>query len=216
VLLLTWLSEDCTYLAGGLVLLGAVFLVALQATQEGKYLVWGIIALGLGLGVVLVEWLWVTDAERIEHVVYDLRQAVSSSNVDGVLAQLAPEVQYSQAGVPMPPEATRSFIRASLSHSQFDFIRISQLQTSVAEQARRGKAEFRVLAKGALNVSGSTQSTGTARSSWSLGFREVQPGVWKVCRITPLSVPSEMLALPEAPAAPSQSSLGFLKRDHQP
>jgi hypothetical protein len=30
---------------------------------------------------------------------------------------------------------------------------------------------------------------GSVNSSWSLGFRETSPGVWKVNRITPVSVP---------------------------
>ena len=74
---MTYLSEDPTYLAGGLLLLAGAFLVALKVTQQGKYLIRAGIALGLGLVVVVVEWLWVTDNERIEQVVYDLRRAVS-------------------------------------------------------------------------------------------------------------------------------------------
>ena len=36
---MTYLSEDPTYLAGGLLLLAGAFLVALNITQRGKYLV---------------------------------------------------------------------------------------------------------------------------------------------------------------------------------
>ena len=33
-----------------------------------------------------------------------------------------------------------------------------------------------------------TYSVGTANSTWSLGFQETEPGVWKVNRITPVSM----------------------------
>ncbi len=35
----------------------------------------------------------------------------------------------------------------------------------------------------------------TARTDWSLGFEEVDPGVWKVNRITPTRLPRDLPAL---------------------
>jgi hypothetical protein len=140
-----------------------------------------------------------------------------NSDVEGVLAQLAPDVQYSQGGKALPPEATRALIRTNLSHSHFDFIRISELQTSFGQQARRGKAEFRVLAKGSLNTTLGTVNASTAYSSWSLGFQETEPGVWKVNRITPLAIPQEALALPGSSALPGGwSHLGLHGRIRVP
>jgi hypothetical protein len=204
-----YLSEDPTLLAGGLLLLGGAFLIALRVTQQGKYLIRAGVALGSALTVVLVEYLWVTDNERIEQVVYDLRSAVLSSDVEGVLAQLAPDVVYSQGGGALPPEATRSLIRINLSHSHFDFIQISELETSFGAQGRRGKAEFRVFAKGTLNAGQGTVTEGTARSYWSLGFQETTPGVWKVNRITPLSIPQEAVELPTTSRPLNGSRIGF-------
>ena len=43
---MTYLLEDPTYLAGGLLLLAGAFLVALKVTQQGKYLVRAGIAWG--------------------------------------------------------------------------------------------------------------------------------------------------------------------------
>ena len=91
-----YLSEDPTYLAGGLFLLAGLFAVALKVTQQGKYLVRAGIAVALALVVIVVEWVWVTDNERIENVVYAVRAAVLKSDVDGVLALLAPDVLYSR------------------------------------------------------------------------------------------------------------------------
>jgi len=63
---MAFLTEDATYLAGSLAILAAVFLVALRVSQQGKFLVWAGTALGLAGLVVVFEWLWVTENERIE------------------------------------------------------------------------------------------------------------------------------------------------------
>ena len=129
-----------------------------------------VIALGLALAVVVVEWVWVTDNERIEQVVYDLRRAVSNSDAEGVLAHLAPNVQYLQGETALSEDATRALIRVNLSSVHFDFVRISDLQTSAMRQARRGTAEFRVFARGSLNTSAGTFDTGTTNHGLVVGF----------------------------------------------
>jgi hypothetical protein len=197
-MLMTYLSEDPTILAGGALVLAGAFLIALRVTQQGKYLIYAGTLLGLALVVVIVEWLWVTDSERIEKVVYDLRRAVVESDVDGVLAHLSPHVQYSRGDLTLPEEATRSLIQSNLGNSRFDFVRISGLQTSASTQARRGRAEFRVFARGSLNTALTTVDGGSATTDWSLGFQETEPGIWKVCRITPISLPYGALMVPDS------------------
>lgn len=195
---MTYLSEDPTMLAGGFLVIAGAFLIALKITQQGKYLVYAGAALGLALTVVVVEWLWVTDNERIEQVVYDLERAVLASDVDGVLAHMSPHVQYSRGDLTLSEEATRSLIQSNLSNSHFDFLRITGLQASAGSQARRGQAEFRVFARGSLNTASATVEGGSATSDWSLGFQETKSGVWKVCRITPISLPYRALTVPES------------------
>jgi ketosteroid isomerase-like protein len=186
---MTFLSEDPTYLAGALGVLAGAFLIALRGTQQGKYLIWALGSLGLAMTVLLVERFWITDNERIERVVYDLRRAVLASDAETVLKHLTPDVQYVQHGTSLPGEATRELIRANLSNATFDFDYIRELQTSAGRQTRRGKAEFRIYAKGRLHTSLANYDVGTADSTWSLGFQETAPGTWKVNRITPVSVP---------------------------
>jgi hypothetical protein len=210
---MTYLSEDPTVLAGGLVLLAVAFGVALRVTQQGKYLVRAGVALGLALLVVVVEWLWVTDTERIEQVVYALRREVLNSDVDGVLEHMTPDVRFSDARgeTSVHGEATRALIRTNLSATSFDFIRISNLEINAGRQARRGTALFRVFAKGNRHTSLATVPVGTANSVWELGFQETDPKVWKVNRITPVQLPSEALATPERPP-PDRSGPGFNRR----
>ena len=206
---MTYLSEDPTFLAVALLLLAGAFLVALKVTQQGKYLVRAGIALGLGLVVLVVDWLWVTDNERIEQVVYDLRQAVANSDADRVISHLAPNVQYLQGDTALSEEATRALIRVNLSRFHFDFVRISDLQTSAMQQSRRGTAEFRVFTRGNLSSSPGAVHSGTNITAWSLGFQETEPGVWKVNRISPISIPRGILAYPRGLPDSDDSHLGF-------
>ncbi len=204
---MTYLSEDPTVLAGGLLLLAAAFGVALKVTQQGKYLIWALIAAGLAAVVVVVEWMWVTDTERIEDVVYDLRQAVLDSDIDRVMTHLSPNLQFLRGNMALDGEATRSLIQDRLSHMTFEFIAIRNLQTNAGQQSRRGSAEFGVLAKTNL---------GTGNSIWSLGFQETQPGVWKVNRISPVQIPYGSLTMPSGPARSNRISRSGARRPYVP
>jgi hypothetical protein len=199
-------------LAGALVLLAGAFLMALKVSQQGKYAIYAGVALLMAAAVVLIEWVWVTDNERIEQVVYDLGRAVQSSDpdrVDRVLAHLMPTVQYKQGETVLTADATRSLIRLNLSNAHFDFLRISELQASAGRQSRRGQAEFRAISSGSLNTSQGTMRTGTSLTAWSLGFQETEPGVWKVNRITPISMPQGVFAMPGGLPPTDGSKLGF-------
>jgi hypothetical protein len=205
---MTFLSEDPTYLAGFLALVAGASLMALKVTQRGKYLVWALTALGLALAVVVVEQLWVTDNERIEGVVYDLRRALLAANPERVLEHLTPDVEYVQDGVSLSGDATRELIRGNLASAAFDFVHIHDLQTSAGQRTRRGKAEFRVYAKGMLRTPLVTYNMGTASSTWSLGFQETEPGVWKVNRITPVSAPDVTVWLPKSQGSSRSAGRG--------
>lgn len=191
-----YLSEDPTLVAGFLLLLAGVFVVAMRATQQGKYLVRAVIAATLAAMVVLLEWLWVTDNERIEQVVYGLRDAVASSDAEAVLDYMAPEVTYVRGDTTLEGDATRGLIRDNLSRVRFEIVRISGLETSAARQSRRGTARFHALFKGTMDSSVGSLNVGTVDSVWSLGLRETEPGVWKVNRITPVQVPNEGISVP--------------------
>jgi hypothetical protein len=196
---MTYLSDDPTILAGGLLLLAAAFGAALKVTQQGKYLVAALTAAGLALAVVAIEWAWVTDTERIEDVVYDLRQAVLDSDVDRLMAHLTPNVQYLRGDMALDGEATRGLIQDRLSHVTFDLIAIRNLRVNAGHQSRRGSAEFSVLARTNL---------GTGTSIWSLGFQETGPGVWKVNRISPVRIPVGAEMMPSGVPAPSRFGRG--------
>ena len=190
------LSEDPSFLMLVLVFVAGAFFVALKVTQQARYLFWALGTIGLTAILAVVETLWVTDAERVERVVYDLRQAVLASDAEAVLEHLTSDVEYGRNGSYLSGEQTRELIRANLSNATFEFVHINGLQTSAGSKTRRGKAEFHVYAKGTLRMSHGTFDVGTANSTWSLGFEETNPGVWKVNRITPVSVPDGAIRIP--------------------
>jgi hypothetical protein len=189
-----FLSDDPTYLAGGLAILGAIFLIAMRLTQQGKYLIRAGIALGLAALVLVTEQLWVTDNERIEQVVYDLRRAVAASNSQGVFAHLTPDVEYvqGQAGQALSGDATRDFIQTNLERTRFDFVRVTRLETNAGSQTGRGSAVFRILTGGSHEFGGITYNFGSTNLDFSLGFQETAPKVWKIDRITLTRPPREM------------------------
>jgi hypothetical protein len=187
-----FLSEDASYLAGGLAILAALFLVALKTSQQGRFLIWAGAALGLAALALLVEQLWVTDNERIEQVVYDLRGAVAASDAPAVFALLTPEVQFVQNGRSISGEASRGFIQSHVERAKFDFVRITKLQANAGSQSGRGSAGFRVLASGSYQVGSVDFNFGTTNLDFSLGFRELSPKVWRVDRITLTRAPRDM------------------------
>jgi hypothetical protein len=193
---MTYLSEDPTYLAGGFLLLAAAFVIALKATQQGKYLLGAATAIALALVVFVVEWMWVTDNERIEKIVYEVRAAVLKSDADGILAHLSPNVMYLQGDTALMSDATRDLIRTNMSNVHLEFAKISELRTSVGQQTRKGIAEFRVFTKGDLKTTPNLGGGLATMTAWSLGFQETEPGVWKINRISPVSIPVGILALP--------------------
>jgi ketosteroid isomerase-like protein len=194
--MLYYLSEDAWPLAGVLGLVALGFLIALWVTQQGKYLFRAGIALGLAVLVLGIEHFWVTDNERIEAVVKDLRHAVEASDADRVIAHLAPEVsvvggddRVGRRLSALSHHFTVGMIRGVLDDTQFDYVRVSRLTTHAGAQSRLGTAEFRVQAMGSSSTH-PTRNFATNGLDWSLGFRETSPGVWKVTRITPVNPPA--------------------------
>jgi hypothetical protein len=191
-----FLSDDPTYLAGGLGLLGLIFLIMLRVTQQGKYLLYGGVALGLALLVFLIERVWVTDNERIEDTVYALAKAVEASDGEKAADYLTPDCRLEPStdtenmmvrfvSNQFAGPVTRERLVQELPRYKFDFLKIVALRANAGKLSGRGTAEFAAVAMGTPGI-----ATPPGGMGWSLGMREVQPGVWKVARITPGRVPN--------------------------
>jgi hypothetical protein len=183
---MTYLTEDPWPLVGLLGLVAAGFLIALRATQQGAYLVRALVAAGLALLILAVEWAWVTDNERIEAVVYDLAAAVEAGDLNRVTSHLTPDVRLVQNDRTLMEGARIDALLSRLEIARFDFVRVNSLEAESGSHTRRGRAEFRVLAGGTMPTPAADLNFGSIDSRWDLGFRETSPGIWKVNRITPI------------------------------
>lgn len=185
-----YLSEDPWPLVAILGFVALGFVIALKVTQEGKYLIRAGIALGLAALGLVVEGMWVTDSERIEAVVYDVARAVRASDAEGVVKHLAPEVDVAQGDNDLG-SLDVGLIRHVVAQTHFQFLTVDKLTAKAYPVSRRGKATFRTLAQG--------ESQGMAfqplPATWDLGFREERPGVWKITRISPTSLPGPASAV---------------------
>jgi hypothetical protein len=183
---MTYLTEDPWPLIGLIGLIAAGFLIALRVTQQGTYLVWALAAAGLALLILVVEWAWVTDNERIEAVVYDLAAAVEAGDLNRVTSHLTPDVRLVQNDRTLIEGVRIDALLSQLENARFDFVRVNHLEAESGAHTRRGKAEFRVVASGTFPTPAADLNFGSIDSRWDLGFRETSPGVWKVNRITPI------------------------------
>lgn len=180
-------SDNPWYLAGGLAVIAAGFLIALRVTQDGRYLIRAGIALGLAAGLLVIEQVWVTDAERVEWTVKAIAAALGRSDAEGVLAHLDDRVTFGLRS-DVRQEIDPTAIRDGLKDFTFDWVYLSRLATNAGRQTGRGSAEFRVSVSGIYRMqAGSRAFAGI--SDWSLGFRKVPSGEWKVNRITAVALP---------------------------
>ncbi len=93
-----YLIEDPSYLLIGLGVAALGCLLALRVTQQGKFLIWaGVLAAVAGL-VFVADQYWVTDAERVEGVVYDLARAVEASDSDRIKSHMDERVSIGMRG----------------------------------------------------------------------------------------------------------------------
>jgi hypothetical protein len=164
----------------------------LKLTQQGKFLVW---AGALGAVAALVfafETFYVTDAERVEAVVYDLADAVKASDVDRIKSHLDDKVTFGLRGRTMDGSTPLRIVLPLLLRTRFDFVRVGQLTTSAGSQTKRGSAEFKVSATGIFDEGGTQIPVVAAGTEWSLGLAERSPGVWKVNRVTAIKLPGDV------------------------
>ena len=187
-----YLSDDPSYMLIALGFAAACCLIALRVTQQGKFMVWAGTLAAVALAIFGVEQYWVTDAERVERVVYDLARAVEASDVERIKSHLDEHVTAGMSGKLIDASIPLRIVLPMLSRTRFDFVRIGQLSTTAGSQTKMGTATFKVTASGTFNEGGSEIPLGSLGTEWALGFREESPGVWKVTRITAIKIPPQV------------------------
>jgi hypothetical protein len=187
-----YLTEDPSYLLIGLGVAAVACLLALKITQQGKFLIWAGGLAAVAAGLFLFELLYVTDAERVEAVVYDLARAIAASDIDRIKSHLDDKVTLGMRGKTTDGSLMLRLVLPMLRQTRFDFVRVSQLTAAAGSQTKRGSAEFKVTATGIYNENGNEIPLAAPATEWSLGFSERSPGVWKVTRVTAIKLPGDV------------------------
>lgn len=207
---MTWLSENPWPLAGTFAVLAVLCLILLKTSQQGKYLLYAAILAVLSLSVGIIERIWVTDAERVEAVIYQLTDAVRRSDADATLGLLTADVSLTQTSLTIggrrqtalgkavrgrldggEANPARVVISNAVRDAKFDFLNVSRLQARAGALSRQGRADFRVFVAGSVLGPGGVQynfATDGSGTDWSLGLRE-EDGQWRVDSITATRLP---------------------------
>ncbi len=203
-----YVAENPWYLVAMFGAIAAGFLLAARVTQDGRHLARAFVALGVVAALIVVDQLWVTEAERVEGVVRTLGRAVARSDADAALALMDEHVTFSLRSNTFGEELVLSSVAELLHQVKFDFVRISRLVATAGAQTHRGQAEFKVTAAGAIEQGSMRAFAGY--SEWSLGFRKVASGEWKINRITAVELPQYTMLptikvkIPETPTQPAK------------
>ncbi len=183
-----YVAENPWYLVAILVLIAAGFLLTLRVTQDGRYLVRALVALGVAGVLIAVDALWVTEAERVESVIRELAAAVARSDGEATLALMDAHVTFSIRSNTYGEELDLASFAELLGQVQFDFVRVSRLTATAGAQTHRGQAEFKVTASGSIRQ-GTALRNFMGNSEWSIGLRRLGSGAWKINRITAVELP---------------------------
>ena len=175
-----YVAENPWYLVAILGFVAAGFLLTLRATQEGRYLVRALVAPGPTAGplLIVVDQVWVTEAERVERVIRDLADAVARSDGTATMALMDDHVAFGIRSQTLGEELDLPSFAELLGQVQFDFVRVSRLSATAGAQTHRGQAEFKVTASGAIKQGGSLRNF-MGNSEWSIGLRRLPSGAWK-------------------------------------
>ncbi len=176
--------------------LAAMLVVAMRMTQQGKFLLWAAVVAALAGLLLVADAVVVTDAERVEMVVDALVDGVRKSDPDAVLALLSDSISIEDIGgqqIASGPTA-RLFVRLGLEAVRFDILQSGSRRVEVGAISRQAKVDLRIFVAGRFAGSQLGAGFGTKPgegSDWSIGLDEIEKGVWKIERITPISLPGD-------------------------
>jgi hypothetical protein len=168
-------AENVTPLLWLLALGALVLAIATVATGRAKFLL-GVAALAVfAVLLVIVEWIWETDRERVDKVVESLAQAVRDEDAAAVERHLAPRCRYggnSRADIVRLAESVFRMI-------EIDKLTISSKKTEVFRLRQEATSEFLAVVRG--KQSGVEFNPYPTR--WIFTFTQDPSGEWQVIEI---------------------------------
>jgi len=159
----------------GIVAATTLFLIWMK-NRRGVFLIGMTLVAALCPMIYFVERAILTDAEQIEAVVYQLRDAVAANDVDGTLKFVSPQ-----------KDALQKTIAGAMSLIEIeDGVRITDVLVEVTSAGTRGKSHFRANGTIKSQIGGMGHHTPIR---WLLSWQREQ-GEWRiveVLRLNPIS-----------------------------
>jgi len=144
-----------------------------------RRMLWFLAALGTAaLLIGLADWLILTDAERIEDVMDELRYAVEHDDHRGVLDHLSADFRAGGMTREMLGLVAKSFF------DDYGPVRLHRYQTAVKVSGRLAVVEVRTFATAGGRRGGGLSSA----STWQAELRKEADDVWRVTALEPVRV----------------------------
>jgi hypothetical protein len=158
-----------------LAVVALILVIAAVATGRAKYL-FGVALLGLLASMlVIVEWVWETDGERVDKVIDALAEAVRSENAAEIEPHLSPQCRYGLANRDQIVQLADSVF----GRIEIDRLTISSRKTEVFPLRNEATTEFLAVVRGTeSNVEFNPYPT-----RWILTLRPNRSGQWQVVDI---------------------------------
>ncbi len=138
-----YVAENPWYLVAVIGVIAAGFLLAARVTADGRHFARGMVALGVAAVLILVDQLWVTEAERVAGVVRELARAVARSDGPAALALMDDHVTFSMRSNIFGEELVLDSVAELLRQVKFDFVRISRLAATAGRRRTGGRPSSR-------------------------------------------------------------------------
>ncbi len=188
---MTWIAENPWPLAGSCFVLAFGFLIAVRLTQQGKYLMRSGIAAALGATILLIEFVWDTDVERIERVIREVARAVQAGDAETISSYLVPAPYQIDGNIPNARAAMMSVGNVF----EFKTIKIRSPQITAGRLTGRGKADFYAFAAWEETTrmgESDFNATPPPGIQFSVGFERTDQNEWKIYRIEIVDAPSSI------------------------
>lgn len=167
-----WLGDEVWPLICLLALVALGLAIAMAATGRGRFFI-GVVALAcLALLLVAIEYVWVTDRERVDGIVREMADSAVREDASGLVQHLSPTVRYGT----LDRSAIERLASATFEQFAIDRVTVSGRKTEVFAKQGEARVDFLAVVRGRRNnVDFSPYPT-----RWVLTFVKNPQGVWLV------------------------------------
>jgi hypothetical protein len=190
-------AEDVWPLIWVIALVELLLVIAMVGTGRGRLLIWIAALPVLAVALLGVEWLWVTDRERVDGIIDQIAEAVRHEDAESLVQHLAPRCRYGG----MNRDGIQRTAASLFQTLEIDSLKLSSRKTQMFRLRKEATAEFLAVIRGKQsNVDFSPYPT-----RWVLTFNQDTNGRWQVAEIQQLPAfgdNHEPLAPPGRPGLP--------------